>query len=438
MPSFFQSLRSLFIRDAPPAQPEAVRASLENPSTPINNETLSGLSRTKAGAHIDAEGSLVITAFWRAVNILSGVVASLPFGVYKITENGAEKQQNHAVNRLISRYPSELYTKFDFMQTLVLHLVTYGNFYARIERSRETGDAKSLYILEPSRIKVDANSRGGVVYVYRSETGQEIRYASDRIVHVSGLSWSAMLGVDVVGLFSDVLGTGVSNQDFMANFYGNGAMLSGVVSVPQKLDKPAYDRMLASWKDTYGGTSNAGATAILEQGATYQKVGLSPVEAGAGEAKKIVVADVARITGVPQFLLEDLDRATFNNIEELGKLFVTYTVFPLCKNIESELTRKLLRERQQDTHEIRADLNTLLEASTEARAKKIDALMKWGIINRDEARKMEGLNPIADGSGQAYYIPMNMVDPTKPIETPETGQTQSDDAQESEPAEADA
>jgi HK97 family phage portal protein len=116
--------------------------------------------------------------------------------------------------------------------------------------------------------------------------------------------------------------------------------------------------------------------------------------------------------------LEDLDRATFNNIEELGQLFVTYTILPLCRNIESEFSRKLLSEKEQDNHELRLDLSSLLRADTEGRSKLIESLMKWGIINRDEARKIEGINPIADGSGEVYYVPMNMVDPTKPEPEP--------------------
>jgi Phage-related protein len=116
------------------------------------------------------------------------------------------------------------------------------------------------------------------------------------------------------------------------------------------------------------------------------------------------------------FFLEDLDRATFNNIEHLSLLFVTYTILPLCQNIEAELTRKCLADGELDRFEIKADLHGLLRADTENRAKLIESLMKWGIINRDEARSLEGLNPIADGSGQAYYVPMNMIDPTQPID----------------------
>jgi HK97 family phage portal protein len=218
--------------------------------------------------------------------------------------------------------------------------------------------------------------------------------------------------------FKTVFGTALYNQDFLSNFYKNGAAVSGVVTVPQSLTDDAYKRLSSSWQSRYGGAGNVGKTAILEQGATYNRTGLSPAEAGVGDAKKVTTADIARITGVPQFLLEDLDRATFNNIEHLGLLFVTYTILPLCQNIEAELSRKLLPEADQMNYEIRSDLHSLLRADTENRAKLIESMMKWGIINRDEARAIEGLNPIADGSGQAYYVPMNMIDPTKPTPEP--------------------
>jgi HK97 family phage portal protein len=346
--------------------------------------------------------------------VLSGVIASLPFEVYRFDAEASVKVLRHPIARVIGRSPHELYTKFDFMQTLIVHLYTFGNFYARIDREGN-GRVNRLVILDPAKVKLDYNARGSLVYVFTNDQNGTNRYAADRVIHVSGMSWDGNLGEDLVKTFRRVLNTGLDNQNYLASFFANGASLSGVVSVPQKLDDSAYRRMRQSWNNSYSGANKAGSTAILEQGATYQKVSLSPVEAGAAEAKKIVISDVARITGVPQFLLEDLDRATFNNIEHIGQLFVTYTVLPICKNIEAEFSRKLLTDREQDDHEVRLDLSSLLRADTEARSKLIDSMMKWGIINRDEARKIEGINPIADGSGQAYYVPMNMVDPTQPV-----------------------
>jgi len=406
----WSSIRSLFVVDvpAPALNTEPQRATLPKH---ITDEWFSGLSSSKSGVAVTPNSSLAITAFWRAINILSGVIASLPFDVYEVTDDSAIKRRTHPLSRVLRRSPSPLYTKFDFFQTLILHLFTYGNFYAQIRRDGR-GEVKMLEIIDPNRVKVTSNARGEVIYEVEKPEGKQ-RMIWYNVVHVSGLSWSGLQGMNIVEEFKDVLGTAIANQDYLANFYGNGATLSGVVSVPQKLDSESYTRLRNSWNNSYSGTHNAGATAILEQGASYQKVGLSPQEAGSDTAKKMSISDVARITGVPQFLLEDLDRATFNNIEHLGQLFVTYTILPLCENIQAELSRKLLTEAEMDTHEIRADLHMLLRADTENRAKLIESMMKWGIINRDEARSIEGLNPIADGSGQAYYIPMNMIDPTK-------------------------
>jgi HK97 family phage portal protein len=407
---FWDNIKSWFVVDipAPVPTPEPQRATLPKH---ITDEWFSGLSSSKSGVAVTPNNSLAITAFWRAINILSGVIASLPFDVYEVTDDSAIKRRTHPLSRVLRRSPSQLYTKFDFFQTLILHLFTYGNFYAQIRRNN-LGQVRSLEILDPNKVKVDTNARGEVVYEVDNASGK-VRIMWYNVLHVSGLSWTGLQGMNIVEEFKDVLGTAIANQDYLANFYGNGATLSGVVSVPQKLDSESYTRLRNSWNNSYSGTHNAGATAILEQGASYQKVGLSPQEAGSDTAKKMSISDVARITGVPQFLLEDLDRATFNNIEHLGQLFVTYTILPLCRNLEAELSRKLLTEDEQDTHEIRADLHILLRADTENRAKLIESMMKWGIINRDEARSIEGLNPIADGSGQAYYIPMNMIDPTK-------------------------
>ena len=424
---FWDSVKGLFFVTDTPAQPEAQPERTAELPKEITNQWFDGLSRTKAGVNVTAEKSMQITAFWRALNIISGVIASLPFDVYRITDDSAVKQRTHPLARIIGRAPSQMFTKFDFFQTLVLHLYTMGNFYARINRSQGVqNEVRSLSILPPYEVTTEMNARGELVYIHRPADGKETRILWYNVIHVSNIGWDAMKGTDVVKLFRDVLGTALANQDFMANFYGNGAQLSGVVSVPQKLDSEAYNRLRTSWNNSYAGTQNAGATAILEQGASYQKVGLSPMEAGSDSAKKSAISDVARITGVPTFLLEDLDRATFNNIEHLGQLFVTYTILPLCRNIEMEFSRKLLNTFEQDTHEIRADLHVLLRADTENRAKLIDSMMKWGIINRDEARQIEGLNPINDGSGTAYYIPLNMVDPTK--EQPEEpGQNDTDD-----------
>lgn len=416
--SIFSRIQGFFSNSQPQAQPEQVSDNYEIrrrfEATEEAFDRLAGIQKDTS-QEVTAETAVTITAFWRALNVIGGVVASLPFAVYRVTESTTVKQYSHPVSRLLRLGPNSVNTRFDFFQTMILHLHTFGNFFAKIDRNNLTGQASRLTIMEPQKVRMEYNNRNEVVYVYTSERG-ETRMLADRVVHISGMSWNALTGINLIEAFAKVFSTSLANQNYLDSFYKNGANLSGTISVPSALTEDAYKRLRASWQAQYGGVKNMGKTAILEQGAKYDQIGLSPSQAGADTTKKMTIADVARITGVPQFLLEDLDRATFNNIEHLSLLFVTYTILPLCQNIEAELTRKCLADGELDRFEIKADLHGLLRADTENRAKLIESLMKWGIINRDEARSLEGLNPIADGSGQAYYVPMNMIDPTQPID----------------------
>lgn len=394
------------------------RASLNNPSTPINGETLSnGFPSSKS---VSADDAFAITTFWRACQILSGVLASMPLEVYRVTETTSQKDRSHAVSKVLRLKPNPFLSRFDFVQILVTQLVTYGNFYARIDRNGRTAYPERLSVLDPERMKIVARGRG-IVYEYMNDEGETVPYTQDRILHVSGMSRKGIEGMRTLKIFQGVFKAAQSNQEYITAFYQNGAQLSGVLSIPDKLTPEAYERLRNSWAQAYSGPKRSGATAILEAGAKYEKVGLSPTDAAFTDTRSAIIADISRITGVPPFLLSDLDRATFNNIEHLGTMFVNFTVMPIAANIEAEFSRKLLKEDEQSTHEIKFDLAYLLRADAEGRAKLIDSLMKWGIINRDEARQIEGLNPIADGSGQAYYIPMNMFDPTQGV-NPNTDQ----------------
>lgn len=393
-----------------------IQRTLENPSTPINDETLSG--DFGQAARVDQNTVFSITMMWRAVNVLAGVLASMPIDVYQVmSDESTKKKRAHPVSTLIRLSPNPFLSRFDFIQTMVTHLIAYGNAYARIDRN-VLARPVALTLLDPSKVSIDTSSRRNLVYEYINADGQKARYGHDRILHFSGLSKDGLKGIDIIKEFRKVLEAGINNQEYIAAFYANGAHLSGAVSVPTSLTNDAYERLRRSWKSTYGGPKRAGETAILEAGATYQKIGLSPADAGFMDTRRAIVADISRITGVPQFLLEDLERSTFNNIEHLSGLFVNYTVMPLCANLEAELTRKLLYAEELHNHEIRFDVKYLLRADSAGRSRLIDTQMKWGIINRDEARAMEGLNPIPGGSGKVFYIPMNMRDPEKPENQP--------------------
>ena len=388
------------------------KRSLENPNTPITDTTLDEGGQDPDAIRIDANTILSIPEFYRAVQIKSGVIASLPFSVVRIEDDRQEKLLTHPVTRLINIRPSELYTSYSFLETLVLHLELYGNFYAEIRR-RQTGEIRSLEILDPASIKIEKTDRGDIRYVERMDGGKERKLYSDRVFHVHETGVSGMAGIDKINVHKKNFALAIAARDYLANFNANGTFLSGVLTHPSQLKSESAKRLRLSWSKLYSGSGKAGKVAVLEEGMDYKPITVTPMDAGSEFTKNQITADIARITGVPKILLENYEDATLNNAESIAQFLVNYTIRLLVEKIEAEIYAKLIPEAQQDNHRAYFDLKGLLRPDAQGRASYIDAMMKYGIINRDEARQMEGLNPIEDGSGKDYLVPLNMFNPNE-------------------------
>jgi HK97 family phage portal protein len=163
-----------------------------------------------------------------------------------------------------------------------------------------------------------------------------------------------------------------------------------------------------SWRQAYEGSQNAGRTAILEEGMDYTPITLKPSDASFIETKRTVVADIARIFGVPQFLLEDMERATFNNIEHLSQQFLTLTIRPWCKRLEAEINRKLFTRNEKGRFYAFLDFDDLLVADLTSRANYARTLFNVGALSPNDIRKMSGYNPIEGGDN--HYVQVNMAD----------------------------
>lgn len=413
MASFLSNITRFFVKsDAV----EQRRANINNPNTPLTPDNIFGYigGQAKAGVTVDGESALSLSAVWRAVDILSATIALLPIEIIRETAKGDQTHaRKHPVQFLLSDSPNEEVSVYDFMQTLVANAALTGNGYAYIERDLRQSSAKAIYNLDPARVTPYFDGMGRLFY--RVDMFKDAIAPRD-MLHIKGLSWNSFSGLDMVRHHKENFGLALANRDYGANFYSNGAHLSGVLVHPGKLSNDAYGRLASSWRQTYGGANNAGATAILEEGTKFERLGLDPTTAQFLETGRKTIADISRIFGVPQFLLEDLDRATFNNIEQLTLLFVRHTILPWCERIRNEFNRKVFATSERGRYKIRFVLSSLLQGDTQSRGEYYSKLFNIGALSPNDIRRMEGLNPV-DG-GDKYFVQVNMGDITDDREEP--------------------
>ena len=368
-----------------------------------------------SGKQVNERTSMQMTAVYSCVRILSEAVASLPLNVYRYTDTGGkEKAFDHPLYRLLHDEPNPEMSSFIFRETLMTHLLLWGNAYAQIIRNGK-GEVIALYPLMPDRMTVDRDSNGGLYYKYRKsiddaptmESGV-VSLAPSDVLHVPGLGFDGLVGYSPIAMAKNAIGLAIAAEEYGSKFYANGAAPSGVLEHPGTLKDPA--RVRDSWNSTFGGSSNSHKVAVLEEGMKYTPISISPNEAQFLETRKFQINEIARIFRVPPHMVGDLEKSSFSNIEQQSLEFVKYTLDPWVVRWEQALYRTLLSEEEKKTLFFRFNVEGLLRGDYASRMNGYATARQNGWMSANDIRELEDLDRIpAELGGDLYLVNGNML-----------------------------
>lgn len=366
--------------------------------------------RSKSGQTVNAITAMQTSAVYACVRILSESIASLPLHVYQYRDDGGkEKVPNHPLYFLLHDAPNEEMTSFTFRETKMTHLLLNGNGYSQIVRDGG-GRAIGLYPLIPNRMSVNRDDDGKIYYLYtptsadnsKVKQSAQIRLESEDVLHIHGLGFDGMIGYSPIAMARNTIGTTLAVEEFGASFFENGARLSGVLEHPGVLKDPK--KLEESWRSTYGGSANAGKVAILEEGLKYHQIGIPPEDAQFLETRKFQIAEIARIFRVPLHLLNDLEHATFSNIEHQSLEYVKYTLNAWIVRWEQAMNKSLLLPSERKKFFIKFNVDGLLRGDYQSRVEGYSKLIQNGVLSINDVRELEDLNPISDEEGGNLHI----------------------------------
>ncbi len=388
-------------------------ASVEDPSVPLTSDNLwlhgmFGAGETSAGVPISHETALRIATVWACVRVISETISSLPFNVHrKLPNGGSEVASDSPLQRALHDCPNEFQTSMVFREQLLAHVLTWGNAYAAIERSRTTRRPVGFVPMLPDRTRrgVDPDGRG--VYVTRTKQGDFTLPAED-VLHVPGLGFDGINGYSVITHHRETLALGEATREYGSRFFKNDARPGIIVSHPGRLSPEAQKNLMTSIEKETKQLGKKHSAVYLEEGVKITEVGIPPEDAQFLETRKFQKQEIASIFRVPPHKVGDLDRATFSNIEHQAIEFVQDTLTPWAVRFEQEINRKCfdpLRPDERDLY-VKHNFNALLRGDFRARMEGYGKAIQHGIMSPNEARALEDLNPY-DG-GDEYLRPLNM------------------------------
>ena len=365
---------------------------------------------TTSGKAVNERSAMQMTAVYACVRILSEAIASLPLHVYRYNDTGGkEKALAHPLYRILHDEPNPEMSAFSFRETLMTHLLLWGNGYAQIIRNGR-GEVVALYPLMPDRMAVDRDTQGSIFYEYARADGDvrtmggksTVRLAPSDVLHIPGLGFDGLVGYSPIAMAKNAIGMGLACDEYGASFYQNGAQPGGVLEHPGVVKDPK--RVRDSWNAIYQGSANAHRIAVLEEGMAYKPISISPEQAQFLETRKFQIDEIARIFRVPPHMVGDLEKSSFSNIEQQSLEFVKYTLAPWITRWEQAIYRALLSQAEKERFFVRFNVEGLLRGDYQSRMTGYSIARQNGWMSANDIRELENLDRIPTEDGGDLYL----------------------------------
>jgi len=395
--------------------------SLEDPAQPLLPwsalvESL-GIGRSDAGVMVNEKQAMRLTTAFACVAVISSDLSSLPLDVFQTLSDGSIREATgHRLYPILHDEPNDKMTSVVFRGALLASVLGWGNAYAFIRRDK-AARVVSLELLPSDRTNPTLLD-GELIYVTTATKDRmPVPIEPENMLHISGLSTDGLIGLSPIGTCKNAFGLALAAEKFGAQFFGNGARATGVLSHPGELDTEAQENLKKSLREQMTG-ENALRPLILEEGMKWEQMTIAPNDAQFLQTRQFQRSEIAALFRVPMHLLQDLTRSTNNNIEHQSLDYIRYTLRPWAIRIEQEFNRKLLGGSFHCGH----DFNDFQRGDYVSQTTGLNILRNMGVYSADDCLKAMHQNPIGEAEGgNIRIVPMNTVPLTSLLNGPDDG-----------------
>ncbi len=357
---------------------------------------------------VNSDSALRHTAVYSCVQAITDSLAVVSLNLYERKDGGKTKATQHPLYRILKFSPNEMHTRFDYIRMVYQDILLRGNHYSQIVRNGKN-EIIGLYPLHPDNMQVKIRQNGKIVYIYK-KGDKQYALLQNEIFHLKGLpnpDDRGLTGVNPIEYNRKSIKLSMVTEQFGINFFENGANGTGVLTHPGTLSDEAFERLRKSFKEKYQGVKNSGKPLILEENMKYERLSLSNEDSQFLDTRRFQKAEIAALFKVPLYMLGDMSKSTFNNMEQMSINFVQNTLLPHAVNFELAVYKYLLNEDEKDKYYAKFNLNTLMRGDFETRTNGYRTLVNIGALTPNEVRKLEDFD-LKGNEADELYMQMNM------------------------------
>jgi len=400
------------------------RRSLEDPGVPLTGQNLQEyLHGNERGVRVTPESGWRLAAVYSCIYVLASSLAQLPVAVLRKQGGRIEPGSDHPAHHLLHDAPNDWQTSYKWRETMMGHVLGWGNGYSRLVRSRR-GELLSIERLLPQETTLIKVGGRRVYSSWDDDEGRMLAIPPEDMLHIRALGRDGRIGISPIMQNAEAIGLGLSAQRYGKQFFDGGGQPTGLLTAKGDLSKDSWERLKEFWKKAVVRLmSSDNKTLLLPADLDFKKLSIEPEAAQFIESRKLSRSEIAGLFNVPAHMINDLDKATFSNISEQAIQFVRHTIMPWVQNWEQELNRRIFtRSERAAGYYIKLNLGGLLRGTAKERAEFYHYAITDGWMTRNEVRLFEDMNPV-DGLDE-MLISVNArplseaLALTKPTDTP--------------------
>ncbi|MEO9630977.1 MAG: phage portal protein [Sulfitobacter sp.] len=369
-------------------KPEAKALTLTDPEA----FGLFGMTPTATGIHVSGNSALRVPAVACAVALISETIGAMPAKVHLSATK--EAARDRPAYKLVHDEANEWTSAGQLREMLTIDALLTGNGYAHVTRLTD-GTPFELHRLDPHTVQTDYEPDGEPYYIVQTAEQGQRRFSYRDILHVQPFG-----GVSPITLGREAIALSLAFEQHVASLFANGARPSGIIKSDKVLDVEAKKKIAASWFNTHS-RSNAGGTAILDEGMSYDQLSMTLADAQFAENRLEQIREIARVFRVPPTMLFELTRGTWSNTEEMARQFYAITLKPWLTSWAWAYARVLFTPEERAAFYVEFVTDDLLTTDAASRAAAYGQYRSMGAITGNEVRSGLNLAPLPDGNSLA-------------------------------------
>lgn len=360
--------------------------------------------------------NMQLSSVFACMQLPAETVAALPFGVYKIGEDGGmTRDRSHQLDYMISMRPWPTVPNHEFMSMIIMSMHRKGYACVYVHRN-DYHEPIGLEFIEPEEVGVFANEQGNDFRITISrypDAGKNGVIDPNDHIFIRNFSFNGIDGESTLWYAMQATNLSRSAEKTAREFFSSGASISGYISTDQKLMDSRVKDLKASWRQNYGrGVGSNADIPVLDGGMKFNPVTVKPSDAQLLESRKYNAVDICRFFLMPPTKIYAGENK-YNSQEQETLSYLSDKIIPLIDKIEQEFTHKLIPVSERGKYEIHFDEMALIKGDMKAMSEFYPKMISSAVFAPDDVRRdLKKPTDPSQGGGERFMmanqIPLKM------------------------------